>query len=173
MSSLQFPGKDLFGVSRTHGNRLSFAALLALTLASALTGAVVALVVQRFAQRHQLIEVLPSPTPIRPLQHRAETTPGGPAPPVIESDAVSPLAAVAANLTPQRAAELARLVAEDDDVVAGDGSVNCPVDFPIKGNGRSGIYHWPGAMSYEPTHPTLCFRTTDAADRAGFRAAKR
>jgi hypothetical protein len=69
-------------------------------------------------------------------------------------------------------AELERLLA-DGDVVAGDGSDACPVGFPIKANGRSGIYHWPGALAYTQTHPTLCFRTAESADRAGFRPAKR
>ena len=71
-----------------------------------------------------------------------------------------------------RLAELERLLAEDD-VIAGDGTDTCPVAFPIKANGRSGIYHWPGAIAYAHTRPTLCFKSREAAERAGFRPAKR
>lgn len=145
---------------------LPFATLLVLTVASALTGAVVALVVQRMLQRGQLIEVLPQPAPIRSLEPPVtrQAAPAGAAP--------SPLAAVGGSLSARRVAELERLLAEDD-VIAGDGSVSCPPEFPIKANGRSGIYHWPGALAYAQTRPTLCFRSVDAADRAGFRPARR
>ena len=61
---------------------------------------------------------------------------------------------------------------ELSDSVAGDGSALCPAGFPIKGNGRSGIYHLPGAFAYDRTIPSICFRTPDAAERAGFRAAR-
>jgi hypothetical protein len=88
-------------------------------------------------------------------------------------DGASPLEAVSAPLSAVRTAELGRLVETDDDVVAGDGSSACPAGFPIKGNGRSGIYHAPGALAYDQTRPTLCFRTTEAAERGGFRPAMR
>lgn len=58
------------------------------------------------------------------------------------------------------------------DSVLADGSTSCPAEFPIKGNGRSGIYHLPGAFAYERTVPSICFRTPEAAERAGFRAAR-
>lgn len=58
------------------------------------------------------------------------------------------------------------------DSVPADGTSVCPIDYPIKGNGRSGIYHPPGAFAYERTVPTICFRTAEAAERAGFRAAR-
>lgn len=73
-----------------------------------------------------------------------------------------PLAAVAQEL----AAE------SNPDSVPADGTSVCPIDYPIKGNGRSGIYHLPGAFAYERTVPTVCFRSADAAERAGFRAAR-
>lgn len=57
------------------------------------------------------------------------------------------------------------------DSVPADGTPVCPVEYPIKGNGRSGIYHPPGAFAYERTVPSICFRTAEAAERAGFRAA--
>ncbi len=179
-----FPSFDQRRVQRARGG-ISLAVVLTLAVASALTGAVVAFVVQRYLQRHQYIEILPSPAPTPHLEEpraaadtaRAATV----APDLAEKPSglsgddagASPLAAVSAALSAKRTAELGHLVETDDDVVAGDGSVACPVEFPIKGNGRSGIYHWPGALAYDQTHPTLCFRTTEAADRAGFRPAMR
>jgi hypothetical protein len=58
------------------------------------------------------------------------------------------------------------------DSVVADGSTSCPAEFPIKGNGRSGIYHLPRAFTYDRTVPSICFRTVEAAERAGFRAAR-
>lgn len=175
MSSLQFFGQDRLGGFRHRANALSFSALFALTVASAFTGAAVALVVQRYVQRYQRIDVLPAPTPIRHLQEQSQasvTTESTITAPAV-STAGSMLAAVSANLTAGRTTELEQLVAENDDVVAGDGSVECPIGFPIKGAGRSGIYHAPGGLNYNQTRPTVCFRSTEAADRAGFRPAQR
>ena len=64
--------------------------------------------------------------------------------------------------------------AESDltDSMPADGTSVCPVAYPIKGNGRSGIYHPPGAFAYERTVHSICFRTAEAAERAGFRAAR-
>jgi hypothetical protein len=167
---------------------ISFAALLALAVASALTGAVVALVAQRVLRRYQYIEVLPQP---KPLRHLREPGPAASAPPESASVApdlaeltTSPLDQLPGARTPlpgeasvglshARVAELGALVETDDDTVAGDGSLDCPDGFPIKGNGRSGIYHWPGANAYSHTRPTLCFRSVEAAERGGFRPAKR
>jgi hypothetical protein len=174
-----FPSFDQRRPERDRG--ISTIALLTLVVASALTGAVVAFVVQRYLQRHQYIDILPSPAPTPRLDEpqAAEDTARDAtvAPDLAEStvapsaDGASPLEAVSAGLSATRTAELGHLV--ETDVVAGDGSSACPVGFPIKGNGRSGIYHSPGALAYDQTRPTLCFRTTEAADRAGFRPAMR
>lgn len=164
MSAFFFSDRDR--LARRGG--LSFATLLVLTVASALTGAVAALVVQRVLQRGQVIEVLPQPAPVRSLEPAATTS----TPSAAAATPPSPLAAVGASLSAKRVAELERLLAEDD-VIAGDGSDTCPPEFPVKANGRSGIYHWPGALAYSQTRPTLCFRDADSADRAGFRPAKR
>jgi hypothetical protein len=56
--------------------------------------------------------------------------------------------------------------------VAGDGTMNCPPDFPIKGNGQSRIYHRPGQSSYASTVAELCFASEEAAEGAGFRASR-
>ncbi|MBA3450801.1 MAG: Re/Si-specific NAD(P)(+) transhydrogenase subunit alpha [Chloroflexia bacterium] len=57
-----------------------------------------------------------------------------------------------------------------DGAVAGDGTSDCPGDFPIKGNASSQIYHEPGSGSYGRTIAELCFATADDAEAAGFRA---
>lgn len=64
------------------------------------------------------------------------------------------------------------IVAEDQDAVRGDGTTQCPEGFPIKGNGRSRLYHMPEGSAYARTKPEVCFRTPEAAERAGFRRAK-
>jgi hypothetical protein len=56
--------------------------------------------------------------------------------------------------------------------VRGDGTANCPVDHPIKGNANSRIYHLPGQSSYEQTVPEYCFATEEDARAAGFRPRK-
>ena len=57
--------------------------------------------------------------------------------------------------------------------VAGDGTVDCPADHPIKGNASSRIYHEPGRSSYARTIPEFCFATPEDAEAAGFRAPQR
>jgi large subunit ribosomal protein L17 len=54
-----------------------------------------------------------------------------------------------------------------------DGDHDCPEEFPIKGNANSRIYHLPSGASYNATIPNICFATEEAADAAGFHAAKR
>lgn len=174
MSSLQIRASSRLGGGRKN---ISFAALLVLSVASAIAGAVVALAVQRFVRHHQYIEVLPQPKEPLPLegpQAAIDTAKGPSVAPDLAQRAAgeSPLGAVSSHLTAARLAQLEQLLVEDD-VVAGDGTDACPAAFPIKANGRSGIYHWPDAMAYAHTHPTLCFRNRDAAERAGFRPAKR
>jgi len=53
--------------------------------------------------------------------------------------------------------------------VEGDGSYDCPQDYPIKGNATSRIYHLPGESSYERTIPNVCFATEEDAAAAGYR----
>lgn len=64
------------------------------------------------------------------------------------------------------------MVTEDEDAVPGDGTTECPEEFPIKGNGRSRLYHMPEGFAYSRTKPEVCFRTPEAAEKAGFRRAK-
>ena len=54
-----------------------------------------------------------------------------------------------------------------------DGS--CPANLPVKGNVRrdgTRIYHLPNDSVYNRTHAEMCFATTTAAERGGFRAPK-
>ncbi len=57
-----------------------------------------------------------------------------------------------------------------EGAVAGDGTSECPSDFPVKGNASSHIYHEPGNSSYGRTIAELCFATAADAEAAGFRA---
>ena len=52
--------------------------------------------------------------------------------------------------------------------VPGDGTHDCPADFPIKGNMPSRRYHTPGQPSYARTIPEVCFQSAAAAEAAGF-----
>jgi hypothetical protein len=56
--------------------------------------------------------------------------------------------------------------------ILGDGSANCPPDYPIKGNQQSQIYHEPGLSSYAATIPEFCFASREAAEAAGFRQSR-
>jgi hypothetical protein len=56
--------------------------------------------------------------------------------------------------------------------VAGDGTMTCPPGFPVKGNAQSMIYHATESRSYQATIAEFCFATPDAAQAAGYRAAK-
>jgi uncharacterized membrane protein HdeD (DUF308 family) len=56
--------------------------------------------------------------------------------------------------------------------IRNDGAKDCPSDFPVKGNASSRIYHVPTGGSYEATIPEFCFDSPEAAEAAGFRAAR-
>lgn len=64
------------------------------------------------------------------------------------------------------------LVRTEPDSVPGDGTATVRDGYPIKGNGRSGIYHVPGGFAYDRTVASICFRSVEAAQAAGFRASK-
>jgi ribosomal protein S6 len=59
-----------------------------------------------------------------------------------------------------------------EGAVRGDGTGECPDDYPIKGNATSKLYHSPGSPSYKRTVPEFCFATTEAAEAAGFNPTK-
>jgi len=61
----------------------------------------------------------------------------------------------------------------DRDYIDGDGTDSCPVDYPIKANQRSGIYHMPGDLAYDRTVPTYCYQSEASAERDGYRHAYR
>ena len=56
--------------------------------------------------------------------------------------------------------------------VKGDGTHTCPPEYPIKGNAQSMLYHDSTSRSYSRTIAEFCFTTADAAQAAGFRAAR-
>jgi len=57
--------------------------------------------------------------------------------------------------------------------IQGDGSVNCPGDFPIKAKAHSMIYYAPGTYHYSVAIPDVCFSSPEDAAAAGYRAPKR
>ena len=80
--------------------------------------------------------------------------------------------AAAERAAEEQAARAARTRVIPEGAVAGDGSANCPSDYPIKGNGQSRIYHTPGQVSYRSTIAEFCFASAEAAERAGFRVSR-
>lgn len=49
----------------------------------------------------------------------------------------------------------------------------CPDGYPIKAKVKSGIFHQPGGIAYDRTHPDRCYPSVAAAEADGLRAAKR
>src|SRR5215213_397270 len=94
----------------------------------------------------------------------------------LEADAATALEmADTAAATETRAAEATAVDAGMDvpeGAVRGDGTGECPEDYPIKGNASSKLYHSPGSPSYKRTVPEYCFATVEAAEAAGFNPTK-
>jgi ribosomal protein S6 len=94
----------------------------------------------------------------------------------LEADAAAALEkAETAAVTEAPAVEAAEAAAGADvpeGAVRGDGTGECPEDYPIKGNATSKLYHSPGSPSYKRTVPEYCFATTEAAEAAGFNPTK-
>jgi large subunit ribosomal protein L17 len=57
--------------------------------------------------------------------------------------------------------------------VPGDGTHDCPPDYPVKGNQSSRLYHLPSSPNYAATIPEFCFADAEAAEAAGYSAPKR
>ncbi|MDQ3413162.1 MAG: hypothetical protein M3509_13705 [Chloroflexota bacterium] len=135
-------------------------------------------------------ESAPQPKPSHQEQDAPSTGRAAPAVPpaapaanaaLTEAPAVAGRRAEADRAKADRAAEPAPAGAENkephepsvpDNAVRGDGSGDCPEDYPIKGNASSRIYHVPDTQSYQRTIPEFCFPTTEAAEAAGFRAPR-
>jgi ribosomal protein S6 len=102
-----------------------------------------------------------------------------------ESMAIEPVAAVeereeleaeAAAAMAQAEAAASAATEQTGDVPAGairgDGTLDCPEEYPVKGNADSMLYHIPGSPSYKRTVAELCFASADAAEAAGFSPTK-
>ncbi len=57
--------------------------------------------------------------------------------------------------------------------IRGDGSIDCPDDFPVKAKANSLIYHTVESSRYEITIPDVCFASREDAEAAGYRAPLR
>jgi small subunit ribosomal protein S6 len=96
----------------------------------------------------------------------------------LEADAAAALeiaeTAAATEAPAGEAAEAAEAAEADvpQGAVRGDGTGECPADYPIKGNATSKLYHSPGSPSYKRTVPEYCFASTEAAEAAGFNPTK-
>ena len=49
----------------------------------------------------------------------------------------------------------------------------CPASHPVKAKLSSGIFHEPGGLNYDRTHPDRCYRDADTAAADGLRPSKR
>lgn len=70
------------------------------------------------------------------------------------------------------AAQVRQTAAVPAGAVAGNGTADCPSEYPIKGNRQSRIYHRPGQVSYPSTVAEYCFASEEAAESAGFRESR-
>jgi hypothetical protein len=77
-------------------------------------------------------------------------------------------AARLANRTDDALASIQAAAAAHGGAVPGDGTEECPVGYPIKGNTASLRFHNPGQPSYNRTIPEICFQSAEAAEAAGF-----
>ena len=92
----------------------------------------------------------------------------------LESDASAALEKAAAEAAASPTAAPAPDATDEIPVgaVRGDGTGECPEDYPVKGNATSKLYHSPGSPSYKRTVPEYCFASTEAAEAAGFNPTK-
>jgi len=116
----------------------------------------------------------PPSAPIAAPQRPPASLPAAPTPPgaLAASTAEAADTTDTAEVAERDAAANTVALDEGADSVPGDGLRSCPDGFPIKGNATSKIYHLPGTSYYAVTRATICFRSPEAAERAGFRASK-
>lgn len=91
------------------------------------------------------------------------------------TEAAPPQEATAAPSSPPVTPESSaapRVTDVPEGAVRGDGTVTCPPGFPVKGNAHSMIYHTAESRVYEQTIAELCFSSSQAAERAGYRSPK-
>lgn len=79
----------------------------------------------------------------------------------------------AARRTAEADAALAAVqaAAAHGGAVPGDGTAECPEDYPIKGSIPSNVYHEPGQLAYSRVVAEVCFQSATAAEAAGFASA--
>ncbi|HYI60543.1 MAG TPA: hypothetical protein VEW93_01925 [Acidimicrobiales bacterium] len=128
-------------------------------------------------------EALGAPTPALPPPRSIPSAPpaGAPATPAPAAGPVEPRPAPDAGGA-NRNAPTATEVREAAPATGGDAGDRawrppvagaCPEGYPVKAKQASGIFHVPGGLSYDRTHPDRCYRSVGAAEADGFRAAKR
>jgi hypothetical protein len=83
----------------------------------------------------------------------------------VSRDPWSPITPPVTTTAPTAAPEQAWVGPQDDGA--------CPSTHPIKVKLASGIFHMPGMLAYDRTHPDRCYRTEEEAVADGFVKAKR
>jgi hypothetical protein len=122
-------------------------------------------------------------TPRRPLSGYGlgigRTAPSLPSPgpemveaiPVESENPVQPAAQVVVA-APANASAPAETAPVPAGALHSGGQVDCPPEFPIKGNAQSKIYHTPQSRVYAQTIAEFCFASVEAAEAAGFHAPR-
>ncbi|MBN3897455.1 MAG: hypothetical protein HWQ41_19895 [Nostoc sp. NOS(2021)] len=104
----------------------------------------------------------------------------------VPSTAASPVPSTAASPVPGNTTSSSKkpasagnktavLAAAQNLGVKPQSETTCPSDAPVKGkitNKRGNIYHVPKTLDYEKVKPDICFKDTNTAQQAGFRAPK-
>jgi hypothetical protein len=106
-----------------------------------------------------------APAEAAPVEAASEAPAG---PPPAPAEPVTAEAAPAKPATKKAAAK--RPPAEVWVLPTGD---VCPTTHPVKAKLTSKIFHLPGMLNYERTHPDRCYRDPQAAEADGLRPAKR
>lgn len=160
--------------SRSHHGRRSYLSWssVGLVVTAILAGVIVMMAVVIGLKRRSVSELV-GRAGLRAPSHEQPHEPDPPSRSGAEPGTETPIQPGDASLSDVARTIAAEISAESEpNSVPADGASVCPIEYPIKGNGRSGIYHPPGAFAYERTIPSICFRSTEAAERAGFRAAR-
>lgn len=119
----------------------------------------------------------PAPTPPPGSPKTGPTPPATATPPATVTPATPPTGSSKAQPAARRSGSsphpLGQAPPPGATWVLPDAHGAVPDRHPVKANLRSGLYHLPGMVAYERTHPDRCYPTAEAAEADGFKKAKR
>jgi hypothetical protein len=138
------------------------------------------------APARETARVAPAPEPVRPAPAPERPAAAAPAPAPASAPASAPApaapapAATPAEVAPPKPAVTAKKVPAKkaapkkvlEPWVDPKGDL-CPKTHPVKAKLASKIFQVTGNFAYDRTKPDRCYRDADAAEKDGFRAAKR